>query len=254
MRAKHGRNIAAALAAVLLSTSVAAAAEVKLISVGGVKGALNKIIADYTKATGNTVNYNRRLAAPGFAKARGRRGVRRGGPIDARHGRLRQARRFKGRDPPQGRARRHRPGGGSGGSAARYRDAGRVQEGADGRKIDCDDRHGDAERQRRPHSGDTRELRGDGYDQAEAHGGRARSRPAADRQRRIEIGLFNISEIRPIVKYAGPVPAPLQQYTDLRCRGDGESVRVRCRRRPAQDDRGYSRASALESCRLEPVH
>ena len=30
----------------------------------------------------------------------------------------------------------------------------------------------------------------------------------------IEIGFFNISEIRPFVKYGGPVPAPLQQYTN----------------------------------------
>jgi molybdate transport system substrate-binding protein len=29
-----------------------------------------------------------------------------------------------------------------------------------------------------------------------------------------ELGMFNISEIRAFVKYAGPVPAPLQQYTN----------------------------------------
>jgi molybdate transport system substrate-binding protein len=29
-----------------------------------------------------------------------------------------------------------------------------------------------------------------------------------------ELGMFNISEIRPFVKYAGPVPPPLQQYTN----------------------------------------
>jgi hypothetical protein len=28
-----------------------------------------------------------------------------------------------------------------------------------------------------------------------------------------ELGFFNISEVRPYVKYAGPVPAPLQKYT-----------------------------------------
>jgi molybdate transport system substrate-binding protein len=49
--------IIGALAAVMLSASMAAAAEVKLISVGGVKGALDKIVADYSKASGNTVNY-----------------------------------------------------------------------------------------------------------------------------------------------------------------------------------------------------
>lgn len=41
--------------ALLLSGSIAGAAEVKLIAVGGVKVALDAIIADYTKATGNEV-------------------------------------------------------------------------------------------------------------------------------------------------------------------------------------------------------
>lgn len=61
MRAVCG-TVIGALAAVLVSTTFAAAAEVKLISVGGVKGALDKIIADYSKATGNTVNYT--VASP----------------------------------------------------------------------------------------------------------------------------------------------------------------------------------------------
>jgi molybdate transport system substrate-binding protein len=30
----------------------------------------------------------------------------------------------------------------------------------------------------------------------------------------IEIGFFNISEIRPFVKYGGPVPEPMQRYTN----------------------------------------
>jgi ABC-type molybdate transport system substrate-binding protein len=30
----------------------------------------------------------------------------------------------------------------------------------------------------------------------------------------IEMGFFNISEIRPFVKYGGPVPEPLQRYTN----------------------------------------
>ncbi len=51
------KSIFGALAILLVSASVAAAADVKLISVGGVKGALDKIVADYTKASGNTVNY-----------------------------------------------------------------------------------------------------------------------------------------------------------------------------------------------------
>jgi len=46
-----------ALLTVFALSQVAAAEEVKLISVGGVKGALDLIIADYTKETGNTVKY-----------------------------------------------------------------------------------------------------------------------------------------------------------------------------------------------------
>lgn len=51
------KSFSVGLAVVLLSTSMATAAEVKLISVGAVKGALDKIVADYSKATGNKVNY-----------------------------------------------------------------------------------------------------------------------------------------------------------------------------------------------------
>jgi molybdate transport system substrate-binding protein len=43
--------------ALLVSINAAGAAEVRLISVGGVKGALDPIIADFSKATGHTVKY-----------------------------------------------------------------------------------------------------------------------------------------------------------------------------------------------------
>ena len=51
------RELFVAATAVLLSLSGAAAAEVTLISVGGVKVALDKIVADYQKESGNTVKY-----------------------------------------------------------------------------------------------------------------------------------------------------------------------------------------------------
>ena len=51
------RELFVAPTAVLLSLSGAAATEVTLISVGGVKGALDKIVADYQKESGNTVKY-----------------------------------------------------------------------------------------------------------------------------------------------------------------------------------------------------
>src|SRR6516162_125634 len=46
-----------AVSALLLSAGIAGAEEVTLISVGGVKVALDKIVADYTKATSNQVKY-----------------------------------------------------------------------------------------------------------------------------------------------------------------------------------------------------
>jgi molybdate transport system substrate-binding protein len=56
MRMNCCKTFAAALT-LLLSVGIAGAAEVTLISVGGVKGALDKIVADYTKETGNHVMY-----------------------------------------------------------------------------------------------------------------------------------------------------------------------------------------------------
>lgn len=56
MRTVVHRACLAALA-LLASAGVAAADEVRLISVGGVKGALDPIIADFSKATGHTVKY-----------------------------------------------------------------------------------------------------------------------------------------------------------------------------------------------------
>jgi molybdate transport system substrate-binding protein len=56
MRVAHWTTIAA-LSALLLLVRTADAAEVTLFSVGGVKQALDKIVADYTKETGNKVKY-----------------------------------------------------------------------------------------------------------------------------------------------------------------------------------------------------
>jgi molybdate transport system substrate-binding protein len=51
------RKIFTAVSMLLLLVGVADAAEVSLISTGGLKQALDKIIADYTKETGNQVKY-----------------------------------------------------------------------------------------------------------------------------------------------------------------------------------------------------
>jgi molybdate transport system substrate-binding protein len=56
MRTIRNKTGLAALALVV-SLGAADAAEVRLISVGGVKGALDPIIADFSKATGHTVKY-----------------------------------------------------------------------------------------------------------------------------------------------------------------------------------------------------
>jgi molybdate transport system substrate-binding protein len=49
------RRLSFCVAALLLSAGMASAAEVRLLAVGGVKGALDRIIADYAKETGNEV-------------------------------------------------------------------------------------------------------------------------------------------------------------------------------------------------------
>jgi molybdate transport system substrate-binding protein len=56
MRTTIHRGSLAALA-LLASIGTTVAAEVRLISVGGVKGALDPIVADFSKATGHTVKY-----------------------------------------------------------------------------------------------------------------------------------------------------------------------------------------------------
>jgi molybdate transport system substrate-binding protein len=57
MRVNCYKSFAAVSALLLLSAGIAGAAEVTLISVGGVKVPLDRIIADYTKETGNHVKY-----------------------------------------------------------------------------------------------------------------------------------------------------------------------------------------------------
>jgi molybdate transport system substrate-binding protein len=57
MRVAHW-NIAVVVTTLLLLIRTADATEVTLISVGGVKQALDKIVADYTRETGNEVKYS----------------------------------------------------------------------------------------------------------------------------------------------------------------------------------------------------
>ena len=67
MRTIISKTLLAALA-LLVSGGIGAADEVRLISVGGVKTALDPIIADFTKATGHTVKYT--VGSPLVVRAR----------------------------------------------------------------------------------------------------------------------------------------------------------------------------------------
>jgi len=60
------KSLCGALAALLMLVSVATAAEV-LISGGGVKGALDKFVADYSQATGNKADYTAVFGPPSLA-------------------------------------------------------------------------------------------------------------------------------------------------------------------------------------------
>jgi hypothetical protein len=57
-----------------------------------------------------------------------------------------------------------------------------------------------------------------------------------------ELGFFNISEVRPYMKYAGPVPAPLQKFTWARTLGPQQSA--------AADRRAQSTALRPVYCRI----
>ena len=213
MRANYKRVIGA-LAAVLVSASTAAAAEVRLISVGGVKVALDKIVADYTKASGNTVNYtvgsplavSQKLAAGeiydvvvqaapamddyaklGGLKADTRITVARGGIGMAVN---------KEATPPDIT------------TPAAFKKAL-----LDAKSIAMTDTtmpngSGILTQAIFQNSGVMDVIKPKikvvGLDPGQQQIAKGE----------IEIGFFNISEIRPFVKYGGPVPAPLQQYTN----------------------------------------
>ncbi len=213
MRTRLG-GIAAALAAVLVSTSVAAAAEVKLISVGGVKGALDKIIADYTKATGNTVNYtvgsplvvSQKLAAGEVFDV-----VVQSAPAMDDYAKL-------GGLKAETRLRVAR--GGIGLAVGPEAPPPDIATPAAFKKVLTDAKSIAMTGTAMPNgSGVLTEAILESAGVLDAIKPKLTVVGLDPGQQQIangelEIGLFNISEIRPIVKYAGPVPAPLQQYTN----------------------------------------
>jgi molybdate transport system substrate-binding protein len=213
MRVSH-ISIFGAIAAVLVSASLASAAEIKLISVGGAKVALDMIVADYTKATGNTVNatYGSPLTVPqklaagevydvvvqaapamdDYAKAGG---VKEGSRIKAARGGIGMAIAPAATPPDIATANAFK------------------KTLVDAKSIAV---------------GDTAMPNGSGilvHAILQNSGVMDDIKPklkvvSLDPGQRqiangeIEIGFFNISEIRPFVKFGGPVPAALQQYTN----------------------------------------
>jgi molybdate transport system substrate-binding protein len=192
----------------------AAADEVKLISVGGVKGALDLIIADYTKETGHTVKYavgsplivSQKLAAgeavdvvvqsaPAMndyakldgLKAETRAPVARGGIGMA----VRQGAAVPDISTPDAFKKALLTATSIGvGDTAMPNGSGIVIQSILGKSGIMDEIKS--------------KLKVVGLDPGQEMISKGE----------IELGLMNISEVRSFVKYAGPVPAPMQQYTN----------------------------------------
>jgi molybdate transport system substrate-binding protein len=207
------RGLIGALAAVLLSASIAGAAEVKLISVGGVKGALDKIIADYTKATGNTVVYT--VASPLAVSQK----LAAGEVYDVVVQSARAMDDYAKLDGLNGATRTRVARGGIGMAVRPEAPVPDIATPAAFKTVLID----------------AKSIAMTGTDMPNGSGVLTQAifenagvidaiKPKikvvgldAGQQQiasgEIEIGFFNISEIRPFVKFAGPVPAALQQYT-----------------------------------------
>jgi molybdate transport system substrate-binding protein len=212
MRANY-KSVIGALAAVLVSASMAAAAEVRLISVGGVKVALDKIVADYTKASGNTVNYT--VGSPLAVSQKLAAGevydvvVQAAPAMDeyAKLGGLKQDTRIKV-------AR-----GGIGLTVSKEATPPDIATPAAFRKALMDAKSIAMTDTSMPNgSGILTQAIFQNTGVLDAIKPKIKVVGIDPGQQQIakgeiEIGFFNISEIRPFVKYGGAVPAPLQQYT-----------------------------------------
>jgi molybdate transport system substrate-binding protein len=198
--------------ALLLSTGMASAAEVRLLAVGGVKGALDKIIADYTKETGNEVKFTvgsppivaQKLAAEPFdvvvqsapamddaakngaLKADTRVGVARGGIGMA----VRQGAAVPDVSTPEAFKKALM----AASSIVVTDPAMPNASGALTQRILNEAGVMDAIKPK---------VKVIGLDPGQE----------AISKGEVELGFFNISEVRPFVKFVGPVPAPLQKYT-----------------------------------------
>jgi molybdate transport system substrate-binding protein len=213
MRANY-KNVLGAFAAVLVAVSTASAAEVKLISVGGVKGALDKIVADYTKASGNTVNYT--VGSPLVVSQKLAAGevfdvvVQSAPAMDdyAKLGGLKADTRVKV-------AR-----GGIGMAVAPNATPPDIATAAAFKKTLIDAKSIAVGDPATPNGSgilikailENSGVMDDIKPKLQVVGLDPGQQQIAKGE--IEIGFFNISEVRPFVKYGGPVPAPLQRYTN----------------------------------------
>jgi len=198
--------------ALLLSGGMASAAEVRLLAVGGVKVALDKIIDDYTKETGNTVKFTvgsppmvaqklvsepfdvvvqsapamEDAAKAGAVKADTRVAVVRGGIGMA----VRQGAAVPDVSTPEAFKKTLM----AASSIVVTDPAMPNASGALTQRILTEAGIMDAIK------GKVKVIGLDPGQEAISKG-------------EMELGFFNISEVRPYVKYVGPVPAPLQKYT-----------------------------------------
>jgi molybdate transport system substrate-binding protein len=246
------RSTYPAALALLASIGIAAADEVRLISVGGVKGALDPIIAEFTKATGHKVNYvvgsplivSKRLAsgeafdlvvqsAPAMddlaklngLKPRTRVRVGRGGIGMAVHPNaaapsLSSAEAFK-------KVLLAAKSIGIGDPAMPNGSGVVIQ------RILAASGIGDALKPK---------IKVVGLDPGQ--------RMIAKGE--LELGLMNSSEIRPFVKFAGPVPAPLQDYTNYDAAVTTKATATSAAAALAQAIAGAAAAKHWRAARMEP--
>jgi molybdate transport system substrate-binding protein len=208
------KAILGAVAVLAVSASMASAAEIKLISVGGAKVALDKIIAAYSKESGNTVNatYGSPLTVPQkLAAGEVYDVVVEAAPaMDefAKDGGVKADSRIKV-------AR-----GGIGMAVAPTATPPDISTPAAFKKTLLDAKSIAVGDPAMPNGSGIRIqgiLNNSGVmDQIKPKVKVVGLDPGQQQiaKGEIEIGFFNISEIRPFVKYAGAVPAPLQEYTN----------------------------------------
>jgi molybdate transport system substrate-binding protein len=251
---KNIESLIGVLAIMAMSATFASAAEVKLISVGGVKVALDKMIADYTKATGNTVNYtvgsplgvSQKLAAGevfdvvvqsapamddyaknGGLKADTRVGVARGGigmavAPDATAPDIATAAAFKQAllaAKSIAMTDTAMPNGSGVLTQAIFERSGVLDEIKPKIKVVGLD------------PGQQQIAKGE-----------------------IAIGFFNISEIRPFVKFGGPVPAPLQRYTNYDAAVTAKATEPEAAGALVKLIAGASEQANWKAAGMEPLH